>query len=88
MAAETSKEISTVHIDGKSYDFEALSQDCKQTIAKMTNIDGEIANLALEMEKSQIYREHQFLLLKQQLPSKSLESSEKSEPPAKKGKND
>ena len=40
------------------------------------------------MEKSETFRERQYLMLKQQLPLKSLEERDKGEKPEKKQKDD
>ena len=72
----------------RTFDFDSLSSECRTTIAKLTNIDGEIAKLSYEMEKSETFRERQYLMLKQQLPLKSLEERDKGEKPEKKQKDD
>ncbi len=88
MPAKKNSEANVVHIDGRTYEFDSLSPECRITIAKVTNIDGEIAKLAYEMEKSEVFREKQYLMLRQQLPIKSLEDRERNEKPDKKQKDD
>ena len=88
MPTKKNSEASIVNIDGRTFDFDSLSSECRTTIAKLTNIDGEIAKLSYEMEKSEVYRERQYLMLKQQLPLKSLEERDKGEKPEKKQKDD
>ena len=80
--------VNVVNIDGRTFDFDSLSPECRMTIGKWTNIDGEIAKLAYEMEKSQVFKERVYLTLKQQLPTKSLEDRDKGEKSEKKQKDD
>ena len=84
MPAKKNSEANVVHIDGETYEYDSLSLECRMTIGKWTNIDGEIAKLVYEMEKSQLFKEQVYLTLKKQLPTKSLEDREKDKKPEKK----
>ena len=84
MPTKKNSEANVVHIDGETYEYDSLSPECRMTISKWTNIDGEIAKLVYEMEKSQLFKEQVFLTLKKQLPTKSLEDLENDKKPEKK----
>jgi|TARA_R110000824_G_scaffold124548_1_gene283117 hypothetical protein len=71
MSKQLKKNKTTINFNNEVYDYEALSQECKLTVAKLTRLEQEFSKLAYEIEKIDVYKNNLLELIKKQLPEKS-----------------
>ena len=71
MVKQLEKNKTTINFNNEVYDYEALSQECKLTVAKLTRLEQEFSKLAYEIEKIEIYKNNLLERVKKQLPEKS-----------------